>query len=304
MKKNIGFLLFLLSLFITTACQAEVSVSATATTIPSVTPPVFITATLPATQTPQILPTLPIAPSATENPPVEGQTTAQVNIRSAPSEGGEQVGMIEIFAKVEIIGTDPSANWWLILFPESPQGRGWVAKEFVQVADSTEVPVITTESTNASQASITEASSNAGDAVPTSEPTSVLATAPEDGDSAQNPAINLTLSEISISYFEHSSELSAPEGDGDDWVQFSLSGDAGQEKIVSVIVDCSGSGKLNLELVQNGVILESWEELDFARHQFQLYLYVGAPYSLHFSPDSNGTVPKYISYKLSVQLMK
>ena len=303
MKKNIRFLL-LLFLFINTACQAKVSLPATATVIPSSTPPAFITATLPATQTPQASPTLPIAPSATPKPPVEGQTTAQVNVRSAPSEGGEQVGMVEIFAKVEIVGTDSSANWWLILFPESPNGKGWIATKFVQVEDADGVPVISTEATDTPQVSITEASSNTGESVATSAPTSVLAVALDNGDSAQNPAINITLSEISVLYFEYGSDLSAPEGDGDDWVQFSLAGDAGQEKIVSVVVDSTGSGKLSLELVQNGVVLQKWDSLDFARHQLQLYLYVGAPYSLHFFPATKGTAPKYISYKLSVQLMK
>ena len=303
MKKTTGFSLALTLIFLTTACQAKISDLATATIIPTSTPPTFITATLPVTNTPQASATASLVPTATPIPPVEGQTTAEVNVRNTPSEGGEQIGRIEIFAKVEIIGTDPANDWWMIIYPESATGKGWIAAKFVQVEDASGVPVISTEPTSASQASTTESSSNTGDALPASTPTLVFKTAPADGDSAQNPAINHTLSKVDLPYFEYGSDLSAPEGDGDDWVRFSLVGDTGQEKIVSVVVDSTGSGKLNLELIQNGVVLQSWERLDFSRHQLQLYLYVSAPYLLHFSSAPSET-PTYTSYKLSVQLMK
>ena len=303
MKKTFIFPLLLTLIFLTTACQAEVTESATATTIPTSTPVAFITATLPATNTPQASATASLVPSATSIPPVVGQTISQMNVRDIPSDGGQQVGIIEIFAEVEIVGTDPAKKWWLILYPESATGKGWILAEFVQVEDASGVPVVSTEPTSAPQVSTTEASSNTGGAVVTSTPTLSLATAPNDGDSAENPAIIHTLSKVDFPYFEYSSELSAPEGDSDDWVRFSLAGDAGQEKIVAVVVDNTGSGRLNLELIQNGVILQSWEKLDFSRHQLQLYLYVGAPYSLHFFPAPRET-PTYNSYKVSVQLMK
>ena len=254
MKKTNGFSLLLILIFLNTACQAQVSELATATSIPSSTPLAFITATLPATQTPPASPTLAIPPSATSSPPIEGQTTTQVNVRNAPSAGGEQIGIIEIFAKVEIVGRDSSSDWWMILYPESLTGKGWVSAEFLQVVDASGVPVISIESINAPQVSTAVSSSNTGEAVSTSVPTQALAVASDDGDSEQNPAVNLTLSEISILYFEHSSDLSAPEGDAEDWVRFSLVGDAGAEKIVSVILDSAGSGKLSLALVQNGVV--------------------------------------------------
>ena len=60
------------------------------------------------------------------------------------------------------------------------------------------VPVVDTTPLAENNASTTEASSN--ESVPTStlEPTPVLAPAPPDGDSAENPAINITLSESSV----------------------------------------------------------------------------------------------------------
>ena len=155
------------------------------------------------------------------------------------------------------------------------------------------------------QASTTEASSITSVAVSTPEPTPVFVVAPDDGDSIQSPAVNITLSEASIPVLVHSSDISVPEGDAGDWVQFSLDGQAGQEKIISVVVDCSGNGKLNLTLIQNTVPLQKWENITCGqRHQLQLYLYVSAPYLLHLSPASSNAALKYLAYNLTVQLMK
>lgn len=104
--------------------------------------PAFITATLPPTLTPRPSPT--VAPPTATPPvqPVEGQTTAQLNVRSAPSAASDTLGMVNIFEKVQIVGKDTSESWWMILFPESPNGVGWITSGFVQVSGVPDVPVI------------------------------------------------------------------------------------------------------------------------------------------------------------------
>jgi len=222
-------------------------------------------------------------------------------VRSAPSTESEQVGTIEIFAKVEIVGKDPSNKWWMILFPESSTGKGWITTQFVQVSDSSGVPVINAAPQGGE---IVEVNPTESAPIVTAEPTAILATAPPDGDSAESPAINITLSDASIPYLNYSNDLSSPEGDSDDWVKFALEGKTGQEQIVSVVVDCSGSGKLNLELLQNAVTLQSWPNITCGqRHQLQLYLFVSAPYTLHLFPTGD-TILHYVSYNLAVQLTK
>ena len=303
MKKTLAFLFFL---FANTACQAEVIVPATATIIPTPTSVAFITATLPATPISLPSPTLPPPPSVTPAPPAEGQTTSQLNVRNAPLADGEEIGRLEMFARVQIIGRDPTSAWWMILFPESATGKGWITTEFVQVADFSNVPIIDAGPQVSIQASTTEASSNESvPPLPTSEAPQVLVTAPEDGDSALNPAVNITLSKASIPVLNYANELSSPEGDAHDWVKFGLEGSVGQEKIVTVTSNCSGSGKLNIELLQNGVALQKWENIACGRaSQLQLYLYVGAPYSLHFFIVQGNASLSYFSYTLSVQLAK
>ncbi len=178
--------------------------------------------------------------------------------------------------------------------------------QFVQVTEDTStVPVIDATSQNANDAPVAEANPTEGSVVATVEPTPVYATAPQDGDSVEAPAINVTLSQNYTPYFSYSSDISAPDGDSDDWVRFQFDGKTGEERIVSVVLSCFGSSKVDLELIQNGVTLQSWQNTGCERpNQLQLYLYVSAPYSLHLSPAQGNTALNYVSYDLSVQLTK
>ena len=141
--------------------------------------------------------------------------------------------------------------------------------------------------------------------IPSATPTLILAAALQDEDSSQSPSVNTTLSTSSLPSFNHSSDISSPEGDLDDWVRFSLGGQTGQETIVTVVLNCSGNSKLNLELIQNGVLLQGWGDIRCGQpHQLLLYLYVGAPYTLRLFPAQENINLNYIAYTLSVQLAK
>jgi len=292
-------------IFLVPACgtiEAE-PVSATQTLTP--TQIFIITATLPATST--SLPTqtpLPVLPTATFAP-VEGQTTSQINVRRAPSDESDQIGQIEIFTKVQIVGKDSTSKWWMILFPESENGFGWVSGGFVQVADGSGVPVVEVIPEAGQNVPITEASPNASVSTATLEPTPALVPIPDDGDSLENPAVNITLAKSSVPFLEHQSELSFPDGDTDDWVQFALKGSTGEEQRVSVVAICKGSGRLGIELLQNGVVLQKWGDMTCGQpHQLQLYLYVSAPYTLHLFPLPGDGTTQSFSYDLTVQLVK
>ena len=130
--------IFTLVLLVSTACSAEVTVPDT----PTPTPLIIITATLPPTQTP--LPSLTPEPATATVAvaPAEGQTISQLNVRSAPSAESDLLGTVEIFANVQIVGKDPTSGWWMIVYPASPTGTGWITAQFVQVSDPSNVPVI------------------------------------------------------------------------------------------------------------------------------------------------------------------
>lgn len=302
------YIILTVLLFLSTACSAEVTVPDT----PTPTPQIIITSTLPPTLTPR--------PSATPEPPtptvafvpVEGQTTSQLNVRNAPSETGDLLGTVEIFTNVQIVGKDPTSGWWMIVHPESPSGTGWITAQFVQATDTQDVPVIgggttgNSQGTNNTPQAETGPTVEAGSAVPPSGEANLdLATALPDGDSAQSPAVSISMSKTTVSTFNYSSDISSPEGDPEDWIQFVLEGEPGQQHIVAVTLNCTGSGPLNVELIQNESLLQGWSDI-FCGHpsQLQLYLFVGAPYYLRLIPDQGNTSINYIAYTVIVQLTK
>jgi len=277
---------------------------------PTLTPQVIITSTLPPTLTP--------LPSNTPEPPTptlavqpaEGQTTAQLKVRNAPSETGDLLGTVDIFAKIQIVGIDPTSGWWMIVYPQSPTGTGWVTAQYVQATNAQDVPVISANAGGPAQGTAVAAQTEAGPTVEAGSPAPTsagsaqnLATAFPDGDSAQSPAVSLSLSKASVRSFNYSSDISSPEGDPEDWVQFKLEGHTGQETVVSVILNCSGSSPLNVELIQNNVILQSWSDIVCGHpSQLQLYLFVGSPYSLRLTPAGGNSSIDYVAYTLTVQL--
>ncbi len=119
---------------------------------PATATPGFVTSTLPPTRIPPpthtALPSTPTeeAAAGTEVPlpesSIEGTTTTQLNVRAETSTASETLGMVNQFAKVQIIGRDASGSWYQIVFADSASGRGWVRAEFVQANAAAEIPVI------------------------------------------------------------------------------------------------------------------------------------------------------------------
>lgn len=311
-RKSIILTALVLFSVLGTACGAG------ATPVETPTPTLLIiTATLPPTATER--------PSATPEPPtptvpvepVAGQTTSQLNVRNSPSAESEQLGTVQIFQEVQIVGKNPEGTWWLIVFPDSPTGTGWITAEFVQVTGTAEVPVFDNPTPGANTTRATAATTSQAGAGPTVSPGSAssppaasppapaqsLATAFEDGDSPESPGVSIALSRASVRSFNYNSDISAPEGDPADWVQFRLEGPADQPITVSVILTCTGSGALRLELLQNNAVLQSWQDISCGQpSQLLLNLFVSAPYSLHLAPAQADGSPKYIDYTLMVTL--
>ena len=291
-----------------TACSAEVTYPDT----PTPTQQFVITATLPPTQTLRPSPTSEPATATPLVDPVEGQTISQLNVRSAPSAESNLLGSIPLATTVQIVGVDPTSGWWLIVYPQSPNGMGWVIAQFVQVSNPQDVPVVSggapvAENTPTAQpvpgAEASPTVGAGGASPPSPGPTLSLVTAFPDGDSVQSPAVSITLAKNSTRSFTYSSDISSPEGDPEDWVQFTLEGQSGQQTIVAVIFNCSGSNALNVELIQNQVLLQGWQDINCGQpSQLQLYLYSGSPYYLHLVPAQGANPVNYVAYTVTVQL--
>ncbi|MBI3174530.1 MAG: SH3 domain-containing protein [Chloroflexi bacterium] len=102
----------------------------------------LVTATLPPTlPAPPTVTPLPPTPVPTL-PPVAGTTTAQLNVRAEPSTGAASLGLLPIFSPVQILGKDVGGNWYQIVYPAGPEGKGWLTAQYVQVEAGVEVPIL------------------------------------------------------------------------------------------------------------------------------------------------------------------
>jgi hypothetical protein len=305
---SISLLVGLILAWSTTACGEKTT---PVPDTPTPTPIVIITSTLPPTQTP--IPSMtPVPPTPTVPvAPVEGQTISQLNVRSAPTAESNLLGSLPPGTAIQIVGKDPTSGWWLIVYPQSSNGTGWVTAQFVQASNTQNVPVISAEAQamgNGSGAG-TDPQTEAG---PTVEPGSAesplasvltFATAFPDGDSPQSPAISITLSKASVRTFNYSSDISSPEGDPEDWLQFTLDGQFGQQRTAAVTITCSGGSPLNVELIQNNSLLQGWNDIVCRQpSQLQLYLYAGSPYYLRLTPAQGSNPVNYVAYTVIVQL--
>jgi len=109
---------------------------------PEIILPEFVTATLPATPIPK--PTItPLPPtSAPTIVPIDGTTTTKINVRAETSSASNNLGTVDQYSTVQVIGKDTTGNWYQIIFIGSPKGVGWVHAEYVQFNTVNEIPII------------------------------------------------------------------------------------------------------------------------------------------------------------------
>jgi uncharacterized protein YraI len=65
-----------------------------------------------------------------------------LNVRAEPSTVGEVIGILAANQVVQIVGQDPSGNWWQIQYEAGIEGKGWVTAQYVETGSKPEVPVI------------------------------------------------------------------------------------------------------------------------------------------------------------------
>lgn len=179
-----------------------------------------------------------ILPSTGSGSGMSGLVIQRINIRSGAGANFESLGFLEQNDVVLVTGRDASGLWLQIEFSDSPDGIGWASAEFLQVEDIESLPVI-------------------GDTVGTRDtetetPQSAAIPAAADGDSQQEPLAKVVFVPGGIRTLQLESDLSAPEGDFEDWIEFSSSGMG-----VVIQLSCS-SGVLQVELQETGSVLETF----------------------------------------------
>lgn len=162
-----------------------------------------------------------------------GVVLSGINVRSGPGIQFELLGVLVQNDVVPVLGKDESGAWLQIEFAESPDGKGWAAVEFLQVDEVETLPVVGAETPEEQEIEVTAQ-------------TAVL-----DGDSEGAPLAEFTLAPSALRAFQVGGEVSAPNGDAEDWVTFNAQGVA-----VTIELICS-TQFLQVELWNNGIRSET-----------------------------------------------
>ena len=209
---------------------------------------------------------------------VSGLVIQKINIRSGPGLTFESLGTLNPKDVVFITGQDTSGKWLLIDYANGAEGKGWAALEFLQVDDPAALPIIG----DAEQTSATPASAE-------------VAPAPQDGDSMQSPLATALFSTAGTNALQVSNSVSAPEGDVEDWLQFSSSSEN-----VLVEINCLNNA-FRMELWNNGQFLENIVLL--CEESLIIKLETGQPYFLRLQAnDSDGF--QIIQYDIKISAVR
>ncbi len=80
----------------------------------------------------------PVSPTPTPTPRVfAGTLTTQVNVRSGPGTTYESLGLLDKDETVQVTLQSDDGTWYRILYPDAPDGFGWVAAQYVAFAEGT-----------------------------------------------------------------------------------------------------------------------------------------------------------------------
>lgn len=208
----------------------------------------------------------------------------QLNIRSGPGTGFNSIGTLNPQDVVYLTGKDANGAWLQIDFPTGPEGKGWVNAAFVQTQAADKLPIVSDSGTVL----------GTGTPVDTPlPPTPTVVPASMDNDSAQAPAINIVFSANGTRSIQYASDVSAPSGDTDDWIQFTP-----YTQTVRIELTCAGHGNLSVEVLQNNQLLQN---LGCGANQ-ALTTSTGTAYLLHIQAMASDSLT-YTSYTLSITSM-
>ncbi len=161
-------------------------------------------------------------------PPADGNLgalTQQLNVRSGPGVAYEVLGILPPGSNITLLGITEDENWYKIAYAEAPDGFGWVYAPYVET-QATDLPVFVTSPDGTTTP------------VPAS-PTPTPQPAAEDGDTPESPLVGFSLSAEQRS-IQFSDDLSAPQGDATDTIQFVVTLPIAEPTTVLIRLECNG----------------------------------------------------------------
>lgn len=236
---------------------------------------------------------IPVFATSTPAGPT-GRVIQRLNVRSGPGVSFDTIGLLEVGVQVSLTGKNPAASWFQIDFPSGPGGHGWVTSQYIQTDSSAGLPVLD------DYGAVVTPGAGGTPLAPILAPTPTIGPAPSDGDSLLHPAVNVTFSSEGTGQFVYSSQVSVPEGDAEDWLQFTPFAITGTKARLNLSLACTGNGSLTVEIWQAGVPLSGWGSLACGDHGKSIQLPVDMEYTLHITPIA-GSVLQLVGYTITVQ---
>jgi uncharacterized protein YraI len=166
---------------------------------------------------------------------VSGLVVQKINVRNGPGTEYETLGVLNPNDVVFITGRNQSGAWLQIEFAGAPDGKGWVTAEFLQSGNIESLPLIG----GAVEKTATPANA-------TESPSFNTVWATQDGDSMQAPLVVTVFSPTSSRALQVNGDISAPDGDIEDWTQFTS-----HSGVVAIQTTCSNP-TVRVELWNSG----------------------------------------------------
>ena len=237
---------------------------------------------------------VPLDATATPAGP-QGRAVQLLNVRSGPGTTFDSLGMLQPNTMVALTGKDATAAWFQISFPAAPGGHAWVTAQYIQTDASGQLPVLDAYGTPAPD-------STAGPVASQPVASATVGPAFADADSAAAPAVRVTFSVNGTRQFTYSSQVSAPQGDPADWVEFTPFAINASDASLVFSLTCSGNGSLTITMEQAGAPLTGRGMLACGDQNKLISLPAGQPVELQLAP-APGQGLQLVNYILIVQNM-
>ncbi|MEZ0396725.1 MAG: SH3 domain-containing protein [Anaerolineales bacterium] len=218
--------------------------------------------------------------------------TQRLNVRSGPATTYEVLGTLEAGSVVVLTGRNETGTWAQIEFASAPNGRGWVTAAYLQTDALAALPLV-----NASGTPITPLPDRPTPLAATLTPT--LGPASADGDSLVRPAVQVTFAPGGVRQFTYTSDLSFPEGDLEDWLEFTPFA-SGPQALMYVSLNCEGNASLTVEFWREGAPLAASPALACGAYQLPVRLPAGAAVQIHLRIAETDSL-RYCRYTLSLR---
>jgi len=209
----------------------------------------------------------------------------QINVRSGPGTSFNALGTLNAQDVVSLTGKDSNGAWLQITYTAGPDGKGWVNAAFVQARGVENLPIIT------------EAGQVVGTGTPTGiplTPTPTIIPAWDDHDSQNNPLANVVFEPNGTRAFIYAGDVSSPQGDTEDWIQFKP-----DQQTILASITCTGSESLQVELLENGIPVDL--EIGCGAQVKRILVKPNFTYLLHVSAASSTENLQYIHYTIKLE---